>query len=396
MGELISEIYACADAPARWQAVLDEVCGRMRVRSAAVQVLEERAGRYSRVWEARDSYSFANGERHDRVLNNDQNPRLRSAYGAPPPEAPEIVRDEDVFSPGSPELADIRRRLKALDFGDSIRSRAELSPRRFIAFVVHRSASVREAIGAEEQALMTSLLPHIRQSVRLMDKLHSAKLHGAMLAGAADLLAPGMLLCDLDGRVHWSNGAADAVLGRSPHITRLAGRLWAPTSAGRAALTALLAQAGDQPRGQTTRSVQLTLGGLHTQDMVQLLAFPAVADSEELPIGSRPAVVLLLCEPDRRCDLSSDSLADLFGLSPAEARLTAGLCDGLSLSDYARARGISVGTARIQLKRALAKTNSPRQSELVRRVYASVAAHLHARSDAPAPPRPSSRSSRSS
>ncbi len=391
MGELISEIYGCAEAPARWRNVLDEVCGRMQVRSAVVQVLEERAGRYARVWEARDSYSAANGEHHDRLLNNDQNPRLRNAYGRPSPDALGVIRDEDVFDAGSPELAELRARLAALDFGDSIRSGAELSPRRFIAFVVHRSAAAREAIGAEEQALMITLLPHIRQSVRLMDKLHSARLHGAVLADAVDHLAPGLLLCDRDGRVQWSNDAADAILERSPHVARLADRLWAPASAGRAALAAMLAKAADGPPGKAGKPLQLTLGGSHAQDMVQLLALPAGSAAEPSALGSRPAVALLLCEPDRRFGLSPASLADLFGLSPAEARLTAGLCDGLSLADYARSRGISVGTARIQLKRALAKTNSHRQSELVRRVYASVAAHLRTPSEVdPRAPRRSS------
>ena len=109
-------------------------------------------------------------------------------------------------------------------------------------------------------------------------------------------------------------------------------------------------------------------------------------------LGAGPSgMLLLLRQPGRPPKISPESVAQLFGLSTAEACLTAALCEGLSLTDYAAAKGISVGTARIQLKRALAKTQSHRQSELVRRVCASLPwAHQVKRpadADAPSPVR---------
>jgi len=41
---------------------------------------------------------------------------------------------------------------------------------------------------------------------------------------------------------------------------------------------------------------------------------------------------------------------------------------GSSVADHAAERGITIGTARIQLKQVLAKTATGRQSELVRRL----------------------------
>jgi DNA-binding CsgD family transcriptional regulator len=65
----------------------------------------------------------------------------------------------------------------------------------------------------------------------------------------------------------------------------------------------------------------------------------------------------------------------LFALSPAESRLTVALCQGRTVNEYAAIHGVSVGTARFQLKQVLAKTQAQRQSELVRRVCTSVVAH---------------------
>ncbi len=50
----------------------------------------------------------------------------------------------------------------------------------------------------------------------------------------------------------------------------------------------------------------------------------------------------------------------------AEARLTAALAAGQSLKDYATGSGIALCTARWQLQQVLAKTDTHRQSDLVR------------------------------
>jgi DNA-binding CsgD family transcriptional regulator len=63
----------------------------------------------------------------------------------------------------------------------------------------------------------------------------------------------------------------------------------------------------------------------------------------------------------------------LFGLTPAEARLAIGLCDGESVNDYAARQGISTGTARIQLKSTFSKLGVNRQPDLVRLIGSSVA-----------------------
>lgn len=82
---------------------------------------------------------------------------------------------------------------------------------------------------------------------------------------------------------------------------------------------------------------------------------------------SEKALALLVVQgaPWRMPDLAS-LLRDLFGLSPAESRLARLLFEDLSVQEAADRVGVSVATARTQLKAIFAKTQVGRQSELIR------------------------------
>lgn len=58
-------------------------------------------------------------------------------------------------------------------------------------------------------------------------------------------------------------------------------------------------------------------------------------------------------------------LQQLFALTPTEATLARWLMTGRSINEYADERGVSIQTARTQLKAVLSKTGMRRQAELV-------------------------------
>lgn len=370
MHELLLDLYACSSAPDRWPALLDRLCDHMQLRSAVVQLLEHEGDRSRPLWSMRDSYSLAHQREHDRVLNNDTNPRLRVVGGAGLAGRTIIDRDEELFPAGSAELEEIQRRRRALRFGANMGGVIQLGSGRILALVLHRSAEDDREMGEVEETQVRQLLPHVRQALELGDQLGAAALKADVLMDAGDRLGVGMVLCDGAGQVGWANPAARSILAASTAVREVAGRLRPVAPSDVVPFRALLDQAVGMP---PDHPLQLTLGRADPETAVQVLAVGAQA---ALWFGDARAVVLLLCEPGRPLNLSPAAVAQLFGLSAAEARLTASLCDGLSLGDYARQRGISEGTARIQLKRALAKTGSPRQAELVRRVCASLAVCL--------------------
>lgn len=80
---------------------------------------------------------------------------------------------------------------------------------------------------------------------------------------------------------------------------------------------------------------------------------------------NHPFALLTLNNIKEKNDRHIANLRDLFGLTPAEAKLAMALFDGISLADYAAQSSLSVHTARNQLKMVFSKTGTSRQGEFV-------------------------------
>jgi DNA-binding CsgD family transcriptional regulator len=85
---------------------------------------------------------------------------------------------------------------------------------------------------------------------------------------------------------------------------------------------------------------------------------------------AEPAAVLIFSLGKNKAVASPSQLMQMFGLSPAEARLAYELGGGMSVNDYAERYSVSVATARTQLRAVLHKTGEARQQDLVRMLIA--------------------------
>jgi DNA-binding CsgD family transcriptional regulator len=109
---------------------------------------------------------------------------------------------------------------------------------------------------------------------------------------------------------------------------------------------------------------------------VMLVSRPSGARSYQVlvaPVGSllrwhQPdaVAIVLFGDPDRTPPVASEVLARLYGLTAAEAAVAVAIARGEELSDIAAARGVSLNTVRTHLYRALTKTDTRRQTDLVR------------------------------
>lgn len=77
-------------------------------------------------------------------------------------------------------------------------------------------------------------------------------------------------------------------------------------------------------------------------------------------------MVLFITDPERRTAPPVQRLAQMFGLTRAEARLASVLAAGQSLDAIADERGLSKNTLKTQLRALFAKTETDRQTELIR------------------------------
>ena len=85
----------------------------------------------------------------------------------------------------------------------------------------------------------------------------------------------------------------------------------------------------------------------------------------EIAVYERPLAMILVADPDARTP-SERELAEFFGLSPAESRLTAALLAGKKLREVAADSGVQITTVRTQLSSVLRKVGISRQTELIR------------------------------
>ena len=127
-----------------------------------------------------------------------------------------------------------------------------------------------------------------------------------------------------------------------------------------------IAPSGDSPGG-VMRAVRPSGKRAYT-----MLVAPT---SRQYPALStlRPAVCIMISDPDRQGPLPSYRLQGAFGLTEAEARLCALLAAGEELRSAAEKLGITYGTARTRLAEIFQKTETHRQGELIRLLLTTLA-----------------------
>lgn len=201
-------------------------------------------------------------------------------------------------------------------------------------------------------------------SEQLIDAIESAQAQRDQTRGAAaalDRLPLGALLVDRGGRVLRANAAAARLLdgAGAPGIDG-GGWLRGMSPTDTEALRAAIARASTNPDAITValrradrRPIAATLCGLDGRDQ---------------------AVAIYLIDPETPPSPSPSSIGDLYGLTPAEARLAAALARGLTLETAAVELGVTLTSARTYLKTVFAKMGVCRQAELVRQVLAGALA----------------------
>lgn len=81
--------------------------------------------------------------------------------------------------------------------------------------------------------------------------------------------------------------------------------------------------------------------------------------------GQQPLALLIFHNPREQAELDAFIVAEMFDLSPAEAKVAVALARGKSPDEIASAGRIAISTVRAQIKSIFAKTGVSRQSELV-------------------------------
>jgi DNA-binding CsgD family transcriptional regulator len=222
--------------------------------------------------------------------------------------------------------------------------------------------------GEEERKFLLTLVPHLQRAFQLHNRIQGLEQKGAAAADALEHLPVGLVMLSAEGKVLQVNETAAAVLAGQKGLRVTSRGLVAEIPSENQRLQRLIRGAITTGTGKGLDSggaILIAPGGLKRS--LQVLVVPlrtrAVQIGKDVPVA-----VIFISDPDREPVSEACIFAELFGLTPAEARLARILAAGDSLKDAAEQLAVAESTVKSQLKSIFAKTDTSRQSQLVRLV----------------------------
>ena len=214
--------------------------------------------------------------------------------------------------------------------------------------------------------MITGLLPHIRQFVRVRQALVRAKARSTTAAALLDNPRIGVVHLDRRGRILEVNDRARSILRNGDGLSDRRGMLRTRAPDDQARLERLLGQA--LPAGNASP----VSGSMLLRRSPVLPPFVVYVK----PVGvSRPdygaravAALVLIVEPGGQRTISADVVAETLGLTRAESQLAVGLAEGKTVRDLAGAAGHTEGAIYWRLNQIYRKQSISRQVDLVRLV----------------------------
>jgi DNA-binding CsgD family transcriptional regulator/PAS domain-containing protein len=278
----------------------------------------------------------------------------------------EIVGEAEFLN--SEIFNDFAKRLEMFWFVGSV---VPLEKQFMGAIGIHRPHGAR-AFEADDKHHLDMLLPHLSRAMLLQRRLQGLTQDNRIALDALEKLSVGMIAVDPQATVLFANPTAERLLRAGLGLTCRQGCLGATDPNKQDELQRLIQQASLAALGRSSEAGGVLALPRPQRRPLSLLVCPLRPHA--LTLGaSVPAALLIFGDPDANPSTSMQALIELYGLTPAEARLMAALVDGERLEDYASRHQISINTARTQSKQVFAKTGHARQADLIREVLANPA-----------------------
>jgi DNA-binding CsgD family transcriptional regulator len=221
-------------------------------------------------------------------------------------------------------------------------------------FAIH---SGTKELPEQNDPVLRSLCETLSRALKIHREMNDMGWRAAVAGSSLDQMTSGVLLVGGDCRVVEINRTAATIIEAGDGIFLRAGRLSGHRACDTERLTkAILAAVRD---GQASR---MTISRAKGNLPFVLRVSPLTVEASGY---NRPMVLVLIAGADQHLP-SVPALREFFGLSPAEARITAGLMEGKQLAEVARECAIRISTARTQLSSVLRKVGVRRQSDLLR------------------------------
>jgi DNA-binding CsgD family transcriptional regulator len=220
-----------------------------------------------------------------------------------------------------------------------------------------------------ELALCRTLLPHLRRAALLQGELTALRSQRLAFLSHLDRYPQAFLLIDSDRKILVANTPGREVLDARDGLRVEGGRIRTASPAEDAALADAVRRLANERESRVSR---LSVARRSHVSPYLLLLLP-VPSRGAAPLGvSQPAVAIVVIDPENSFSPDTSALADLFGLTPAELRVTSLLVQGRSMEQIGVELKVSIETIRTHVRRVFSKTSTNRQGELIALVLRSV------------------------
>ena len=250
----------------------------------------------------------------------------------------------------------------------------ETGPYSTLGLAAWRPAAVG-SFNAEELHLVELLAPHRKQAFLLHAKLTALHVKSMAIESALDVTGSAVIALHSDGRLLSASSPAERLLHKGV-LTLKAGRLHIPNASGDQKLQHLIdgalctAQMNVKKQGSTlpraNSAMLLALGSEASPLQLQVLPL-------RLDLGMSdymPAVLVFIADPHAVVPDRMSVLQELYSLSPIEARLADLFLQGQELKQAGDALKLTYVNTRFHMKQIFRKTNTKRQTELMRLLLA--------------------------
>lgn len=223
-------------------------------------------------------------------------------------------------------------------------------------------------VDAEARRRMALVAPHVRRAALVGRTIEHKTAEAATLADTLDGLSAAMFLVDADARVVHANASAQAMLRAGLVLRAASGKLAAADAQASRALGDAVAAAkgGDAAVGR--RGVAVPLAARDGERYVAH-ALPLASAARSCAGASRTAVAALFVQKAAlEIRAAPEVMAKTYNLTPTELRVLLSIVETGGVPETAEALGIGQATVKTHLHRLFAKTDTRRQSELVKLV----------------------------
>jgi DNA-binding CsgD family transcriptional regulator len=261
------------------------------------------------------------------------------------------------------------RWVKPSGFRDMIGVLVLKSGRRLAWFSVART-EIQTRYGQSDLEFMDWLSPHICRAFTMADIFDMQAIRLERLEQTVDALATGVFLADHHG-VTYMNSSARDLLDHGGTLQIKNNRLTSvrPRAADKlsAAISASLGGNAPGKVGSHMVAIPHAEGG-----GVLASVMPLGWETAHNPLVGLPgSAAIFVQDTSVRPQFAGKAFAKLYGLTPAELRVSLEVAKGNGLHDLTLALGITANTVKTHLKHVFAKTGVTRQGDLARLIMMS-------------------------